>query len=473
MATDARLSEGPFIEEFLRQFCRHPRGPLAGTPVQLVPEQSQVLREVFALNDEGLWAHREALVMVHRKWAKTLISSGAGLTALTTKNMGTEVYFAANSRQQAGILKRNVDAFALSSKALRKRLYVYKNKIETPTGSTLGVLGADAHQAHGYNPLLSVIDEFWAFKDATLPEALSSGAAARPESMTLYITTPGITMASPLGHLVERHRRGDDSLYVHWPGESVGPDIDVHDPKAWAEYNIGFRYGWITESFLRSQAQALSKSEFVRLHLGGWLKQSSGWMNMYKWDEMARPSRPIERGERVVIFIDGAWKHDSVAMLACTTGPEPHLRCVAVWEKPLNDEMWRVPYHELDSKLRDLLRTYNVAQIGADPFFLGQLLQTWYDEGMPVVEIPTNSVPRSVPATKRFMDALMEGRLTHDGNPTLRRHIQNSVPKQDARGLRIMRDYGNPTGYIDAAVAAIFAHDMATKIGAEAKLWLY
>jgi phage terminase large subunit-like protein len=469
----AARSEGPFVAEFLAKFCRHPRGPLAGTPVQIVPEQAQVLNEILELNEEGLWAKREALIMVHRKWAKTLISSGVGLSTLLTKNMGTEIYFAANSRAQATILKRNVDAFALSSDVLRKRLYVYKNKIETPYGSHIGVLGADAHQAHGYNPMLSVIDEYWAFKDATLPEALSSGAAARPESMTLYITTPGISMASPLGQLVERYRRGDDSLYVHWPGESVGPDVDVEDREAWREYNLGFRYGWVAESFLQSQARALSKSEFVRLHLGGWLKQSSGWMNMYAWDEQAKPGRALERGERVVLFVDGAWKHDSVAVVACTTGPDPHLRCVKVWEKPPNDELWRVPYHEIDATIRTLIDEYHVAQIGADPFFLGQLLQSWYDEGMPVLEIPTNSVTRSVPATKRFMDALMEKRLTHDGNPVLRRHIQNSVPKQDARGLRIMRDYGNPSGYIDAAVAAIFAHDMASKIGAEARVWLY
>ena len=153
--------------------------------------------------DTGLWTHREALVMVHRKWAKTLLTAGAGLFALITKGMGTEIYLAANSRTQAGILKKNVDTFANSSPVLRKRLWVYRNKIETPTGSHMMVLGADAHQAHGYNPQLSAIDEYWAFRRNDLPEALASGAAAREESMTLYITTPGVDLNTPLGSLLD------------------------------------------------------------------------------------------------------------------------------------------------------------------------------------------------------------------------------------------------------------------------------
>jgi phage terminase large subunit-like protein len=221
-------SEGPAIVEFLARFCRHPRGREAGQPVMLVPEQQKVLTDMFAIED-GRWKHREALIMVHRKWAKTLLGSGISLYALTTRGIGTEIYFAANSRTQAGILKRNVDAFAMSSKALRKRLYVYRNKIETPLGSYMMTLGADAHQAHGYNPFISLIDEYWAFRNNELPEALSSGAAARDESMTIYITTPGINFMSPLGLLVERAERNDPTLYVHWPGRDVPADVDPYD----------------------------------------------------------------------------------------------------------------------------------------------------------------------------------------------------------------------------------------------------
>lgn len=464
-------TEGPAITEFLARFCRHPRGREAGQPVYLVPEQSTVLNNMFARED-GRWKHREALIMVHRKWAKTLISSGISLYSLISRPMGTEVYFAANSRAQAGILKRNVDAFAISSAPLRKRLYVYKNKIETPLGSYLMMLGADAHQAHGYNPFLSVIDEYWAFRSNELPEALSSGSAARDESMTIYITTPGINFQSPLGNLIERAERNDPTLFVHWPGRDIPHQVDVHDEEVWREFNIGYRHGWVTKQFMQSQAAALDRAEFVRLHLGGWLKRSAGWMNMHEWDQL-KDETPLKPGQRIVVFIDGAWKHDSVALIGCTVEDIPTVHTLKVWERPLHDSMWRVPYSELDAEMRSTVETYKVDQIGADPFYLSQLLQQWADDGLPVLEVPTNSVARAVMATKRFEDAVMDHRLRHDGNPLLRRHIANCVPKQDHHGLRVVRDRGNPVGYIDAAIGALFSYDMASKMKAEPKLWMY
>ena len=464
-------TEGPAISEFMARFCRHPRGTEAGSPVMLVPEQRSVLDNMF-VREEGRWKHREALIMVHRKWAKTLISSGVSLYSLITRQMGTEVYFAANSRAQAGILKRNVDAFAISSAPLRKRLFVYKNKIETPLGSYLMMLGADAHQAHGYNPFLSVIDEYWAFRSNDLPEALSSGSAAREESMTIYITTPGINFSSPLGLLIERAERNDPTLFVHWPGKDIDYNVDVHDEAVWREYNIGYRHGWITKQFMLSQAEALERTEFVRLHLGGWLKRSAGWMNMNEWDAL-KDTTALAPATPMVIFIDGAWKHDSMAMIGVTLEDVPTIHTLKVWEKPLHDSMWRVPYSELDLAIREAVTTWKVKQIGADPFYLGQLLQQWSDDGLPVLEVPTNSVPRAVQATKRFEDAVMDHRVRQDGNPVLRRHIANCVPKVDHHGMRVVRDRGNATGYIDAAIGALFGYDMASKVKAEPQLWMY
>jgi len=465
-------TDGPAIAEFLARFCRHPRGREAGQPVLLVPEQRAVLDNMFAIGEEGTWKHREALIMVHRKWAKTLIGSGIALFGLTSRGLGTEIYFAANSRTQAGILKRNVDAFAMSSKDLRKRLYIYKNRIETPLGSYMMTLGADAHQAHGYNPFISLVDEYWAFRSNDLPEALSSGAAARDESMTIYITTPGINFASPLGLLVERAERNDPTLFVHWPGKDVPHDVDPYDEAAWREFNMGYRYGWISKQFLMGQAAGLERAEFVRLHLGGWLKRSAGWMNMNVWDELV-DNNELAAQTPMVLFIDGAWKHDSVALIGVTLEAIPTIRTLRIWEKPPRDPMWRVPYDDLDDAVRNCIERYKIKQVGADPFFLGQLLQQWSDDGIPVLEVPTNSVPRAVQATKRFEDAVMEHRVRHDGNVVLRRHIANCVPKRDHHGSRIVRDRGNPTGYIDAAIGAVFGYDMASKVKAEPSLWMY
>jgi phage terminase large subunit-like protein len=162
-----------------------------------------------------------------------------------------------------------------------------------------------------------------------------------------------------------------------------------------------------------------------------------------------------------------------MALIGVTLEPVPTIRALKIWERPIHDEMWRVPYAELDLAVRELIDEYKVRQIGCDPFFLGQLMQEWADSGFPVLEIPTNSVPRAVSATKRFEDALMEGRFRQDGDSVMRRHLQNCVPKRDRHGLRVVRDRGNPVGFIDAGIGAIFGYDMASKELSESTLWLY
>jgi len=190
------------------------------------------------------------------------------------------------------------------------------------------------------------------------------------------------------------------------------------------------------------------------------------------WDAL-EDKAPLEPNTPMVVFVDGAWKHDSVAMIGVTTEEVPKIHTLAIWEKPVGNDMWRVPYADLDARMREIVEMYRVRQIGCDPFFLGQLMQSWADSGFPVLEIPTNSVARAVSATKRFEDALMERRLKQDGNPILRRHLQNCVPKRDRHGLRVVRDRGNPVGFIDAGIGAIFGYDMASKEQQESSLWMY
>ena len=56
--------------------------------------------------------------------------------------------------------------------------------------------------------------------------------------------------------------------------------------------------------------------------------------------------------------------------------------------------------------------------------------------------------------------------LTHSGDPHLARHIGNAVLKEDARGSRLAKERRDSLRRIDAAVAAVMAHDRAVMAGA-------
>jgi len=89
-------------------------------------------------------------------------------------------------------------------------------------------------------------------------------------------------------------------------------------------------------------------------------------------------------------------------------------------------------------------------------------MQVLESHGLPIVEWPSTSPARMVPACAKFFDAVTGNKLTHDGNPLLARHIDNAVVKTDRLGPRIVKEHRASPRKIDAAVASVIAFDRAT-----------
>ena len=89
-------------------------------------------------------------------------------------------------------------------------------------------------------------------------------------------------------------------------------------------------------------------------------------------------------------------------------------------------------------------------------------MQVLDEAGFPIVEWPSTSPARMVPACAKFYDAVVSNKLTHDGNPLLKRHLENAVVKTDRLGPRIVKEHRGSPRKIDAAVASIIGFDRAT-----------
>jgi phage terminase large subunit-like protein len=100
------------------------------------------------------------------------------------------------------------------------------------------------------------------------------------------------------------------------------------------------------------------------------------------------------------------------------------------------------------------------ARVAADCAVVNRRLQRLDGEGLPVGEYP-QSPARMQPATARFYEAVVNGELTHSGDSRLARHIGNAVLREDARGARLAKERRDSPRRIDAAVAAVMAHDRA------------
>ena len=113
-----------------------------------------------------------------------------------------------------------------------------------------------------------------------------------------------------------------------------------------------------------------------------------------------------------------------------------------------------------------------VKAIVADPFRWARSLQLLAAEGLPVEEFP-RSPPRMTPATQRFAEAVLNGTLTHSGNPDLARHVGNAVVKVDTRGTRIVKEHKDSKLRIDLAVAAVMAFAVAAAPVSAPQIWTF
>ena len=138
---------------------------------------------------------------------------------------------------------------------------------------------------------------------------------------------------------------------------------------------------------------------------------------------------------------------------------------VKAWEKDLaiHDDDWRVDIADVEQTIMAFCQKYpKVREIACDPFRWQRSMEILEQAGLPIVEWPSTSPRRMVPACAKFYDAVVEKRIVHDGDPVLTRHLDNAVTKIDNLGPRIVKDKKASPRKIDAAVAAILAVDRAT-----------
>jgi phage terminase large subunit-like protein len=82
----------------------------------------------------------------------------------------------------------------------------------------------------------------------------------------------------------------------------------------------------------------------------------------------------------------------------------------------------------------------------------------------PVLEFP-QSPQRMTPATTVLYEAVVNGTVTHSGDPRLTRDTGNATVRTDNRGTRIYKEHKHSTRRIDLAVCAIMAYSVAATIG--------
>lgn len=474
---DSFPTAGPRVARFIETFCTLGASYL-GQPFRLLPYQRALLDDIYRLDPvTRRRLRRTYLLGLPRKNGKSQIGAALALYHLIADKADSAplVLSVAGDRKQARLVFDEARRMVLSNPDLKAACTVYRDVIRCHrNGGEYRVLSADAGLAQGYNPSCVIVDEYHVHKTDELFTAVTNGSGTRNEPLFIVISTAGFDMESPLGHLysqglrVSGHRLNgvpysgeldDSSFGMEWWGPEPGEVVDWEDPGVWERFNPSWAI--MNPEDFRAVARIMHESQFRRYRLNEWTSAEQAWLPFGLWesrDYRKVPGRTLlAPDDEVVLGFDGAWKHDSTALVA-TRIRDLHSEPIKFWEKtPGAGDDWRTPQKDVEQTIRDATRAYRVREIAADPYRWEQSLTMLAEEGLPVLEFPTNSVERAVKATTALYDVLVNGPFTHNGDAILARHVGNAILKEDARGGRITKDYKSSSRHIDGAIALMVA----------------
>lgn len=449
----------------------------AGAPLVLRDWQKDLIRHLYAGDGKGGYLRQVNLVGLPRKMGKSALGSSLAVFDLLFGPKGGEVYSAAAEKEQARIVFSSAKKLIEAHEELSDITRLYRDAIEVPsTGSVYRVLSAEAYSKEGLNASSIWIDELHAHPDRTLYDVLALSMGARGKKAHLVaITTAGRksdatgddSIAYTLYQTGQRIANGelDPSMFMAW--WEAPKDADHRDPKTWELSAPG--YGDICSADDYATAVQLTpEAEFKTKRLNIWTNTKAAWLPAGAWQAIEEDFEMLPSDEYVLGF-DGSWKNDSTALVAVIMprSEDDVYRAfkVAAWEKDfaLNDDSWIVDKKEVAKAVMDFYDQHpNCKEMACDPSYWEDEMFQWADYGIPVVEY-RNTVSRTVPATAKLYEAIMNKKLRVRPDGALARHIDNCILKIDGqRGGRITKDYRNPKLKIDLAIALLMGYDRAS-----------
>jgi phage terminase large subunit-like protein len=456
------------VARFATDYIRAPRGHGVRKPLRLRPWQ----RELIAATWDQRPAPRIAGWMLPRGQGKTSLTAVLALYELLAGAEGAQVVVVATDERQAGLCHRIASRMVELHPELEARVQQYADALTVPSrGSSFQVLPAVAKRLEGLDFTLAVVDEAGRV-DQEVYEVVSLATGKQKSSVVLAIGTPGPELEQTvLGRLRTYALDHPGDQLVVWREHSAAgfEDHPVDCCHCWELANPagGDFLAW--DGLEACLPPKMREASFRRARLCQLVDQlEEAWLPPGSWAAVADPLATIPDGAEVVLAFDGSFNGDTTVLTVATVDQRPHVDLVELWEAAGR----QVPIVDVEAAIRAACRRWRVLEIAADPFRWARSLQLLDGENLPVLEYP-QSPGRMTPATARFYEAVVNGQLTHSGDSRLARHVGNAVLREDARGARLAKERKDSPRRIDAAVAAVMAHDRAAALAGAVRDSIY
>ncbi|RDY30987.1 terminase large subunit [Lachnotalea glycerini] len=483
---------------------KHTKGRWRGVPFELLPWQDTIIREVFGtIKDNGYRQYNTAYVEIPKKNGKSELAAAVALyMTCGDGEWGAEVYGCASDRQQASIVFDVAVDMVDQCPALKKRIkpvMSVKRLVYKPTNSFYQVLSAEAYTKHGLNVHAVIFDELHAQPNRELFDVMTKGSGdARTQPLFFLITTAGNDRNSVC---FEQHQKAEDIIL----GRKIDPafypviygakdDADWSSEKVWYQANPSLGYTIdiekVRNAYLSAKDNPAEENIFRQLRLNQWVKQSTRWMQMEKWDtcdfavdEAELIGRECYGGldlssstdiTAFVLIFPPRTEEEKYIILPYFWIPEENMRLRVrrdhvpydVWEQQgflKTTEGNVIHYGFIERFIDDLGKKFHIKEIAFDRWGAVQMVQNLEALGFTVVPFGQGFKDMS-PPSKELMKLTLEKKLAHGGQPVLRWMMDNIFIRQDPAG-NIKPDKEKSTEKIDGVVATIMALDRAIRNG--------
>jgi phage terminase large subunit-like protein len=447
------------VSRFATDYVRVPRGHGARKPLRLRPWQ----RELIAATWDQRPRPRLAGWMLPRGQGKTSLTAVLGLYELLAGADGAQVVVVATDERQAGLTFRIAVRMVELNPELEQRVQLYHDHMTVPArGSAFQTLPAVPKRLEGLDYTLALVDEAGRV-DQEVYEVVTLATGKQKSSVVLAIGTPGPELEQTvLGRLRTYALDRPDDPLVTWREHSAAgfEDHPVDCAHCWELANPALDDFLARDGLQACLPPKMREASFRRARLCQLTDTvEEAWLPPGAWAAVADPLATIPDGTEVVLAFDGSFNGDTTVLTVATVSDRPHVDLVELWEAAGR----QVPIVDVEQAIRQACRRWRVLEIAADPFRWARSLQLLDGEGLPILEYP-QSPARMTPATARFYEAVVNGQLTHSGDTRLARHVGNAVLREDARGARLAKERKDSPRRIDAAVAAVMAHDRAAAL---------
>lgn len=200
---------------------------------------------------------------------------------------------------------------------------------------------------------------------------------------------------------------------------------------------------------------------------------SDAWISQPEWMACEDRTKVVKPGDAVVLGFDGSrgrvrGNADATALIGMRV-EDRHIFEIHVWQAQHGDKDWQPNAVEVDREVRAAFEHYNVIGFYADPSGWQTHVAEWEaafsrrlrvkaSRNQPISLWPRGKNSDVHHLTEQFRQAVVNQEITHDGSPTLLRHVLNARRRQNrSGGYLLYKEFPESPNKIDAAYAAMMA----------------